>query len=257
MRTRTLEHPLAFEVRGTGQPLLLLHGLGADRDVWREVHSPLSAGRQVVALDLLGFGQSAKPSTELRLRDLADSVIELLDELSFASVDVMGNSLGGWLALFLAVAHPERVRSVVAVAPAFLYGLPETVTAEALARGANPREEDAARRYLARALKREATPDDVVSLLRRRLSADDSNTIESLARSIERGEDLLVGKLEDVTQPVLVVHGVADGVVPQAQSERVASEALTTQLMLLEASGHWPQIEEPELFTKAATEFLR
>ncbi|MEL6905726.1 MAG: alpha/beta hydrolase [Planctomycetota bacterium] len=249
---------LAFERSGSGDPVVLLHGLGADRGVWREAAPLLSRKRDVVAVDLLGFGASPRPAGELSLLDLAAALRDLLDELSLYAVDLVGNSLGGWLALHLAVTDPARIRRVVAVAPAFLYGLPDSVTAADLAAAAAPRDFESMRAYLGRVLRAaDARTDEAVHAhLERRIAARDERSIRALAESIVAGEGLLTDRLANVAAPTLVVHGQHDGVVPLAQSERVSSEIGGATLRVLEESAHWPQLDETEAFVRAVEEFL-
>jgi pimeloyl-ACP methyl ester carboxylesterase len=114
--------PLHVERRGSGRPLLLLHGLGGDWRVWSPVLDALAAAREVLAVDLPGFGASpaldgGSPPTPARL---AAAVAAELDRQGLGSVDVAGNSLGGWVALEL--ARLGRARSVAAIAPAGLWG---------------------------------------------------------------------------------------------------------------------------------------
>jgi pimeloyl-ACP methyl ester carboxylesterase len=99
-------------------PLLLLHGLGSDHSVWRPVIEPLAEHFTLVVVDLPGHGQSPPfpPGADASPRGLAGSVSVVLDELGHDQVHVAGSSLGGWVALELALLG--RARSVTALAPA-------------------------------------------------------------------------------------------------------------------------------------------
>jgi pimeloyl-ACP methyl ester carboxylesterase len=133
---------LAFDRRGAGPPLVLLHPLGADRYAWSPVVDRVAAERDVIALDLPGFGGSqvldgAGPPTP---RALAAAVARFLDGLGLdGPPHVAGNSLGGWVALELALAG--HARSVCAIAPAGLWPeplAPRRGLARMLARAARP-----------------------------------------------------------------------------------------------------------------------
>jgi len=115
---------LAFERRGAGPLLVLVHPLGADRHVWDPVIDQLARERDVIALDLPGFGESPALGPDLSPPALAADVARFLDEVVGPSVPVhvAGNSHGGWVALELALAG--RVRSVTAIAPAGLWPAP-------------------------------------------------------------------------------------------------------------------------------------
>ena len=116
---------LAFDRTGEGQPLLLLHGTGSSRGVWKPVIPLLAGEREVIALDLPGHGASPLVAgIEPTPIGYAPVVASILDRLALASVDVAGNSVGGWTALEL--AKLGRARSVVALDPAGLWPKPGT-----------------------------------------------------------------------------------------------------------------------------------
>lgn len=104
--------------QGSGEPLLLVHGLGSQYQVWQPVIDRLSADREVVGVDLPGFGESPplsddrKPSAE----ELTGAVEEFLDQIGWDRPHVAGNSLGGWIGLEL--AKRGRASSVAAIGPA-------------------------------------------------------------------------------------------------------------------------------------------
>jgi pimeloyl-ACP methyl ester carboxylesterase len=110
---------LYYEVRGTGRPLILLHGgLGAI-----EMFGPnlpaLAAGRQVIAVDLQGHGRTADIDRPIRPDLMADDIAALSRHLGLERADVMGYSLGGGVALHLAIRHPALVQRLVVVSTAF------------------------------------------------------------------------------------------------------------------------------------------
>ena len=115
---------LNFERSGQGEPVVLLHGIGAELCVWEPVIGRLAEQLDVIAVDLPGFGHSpplpegVTPTPEA----LADAVARLMDALGIASAHLAGNSLGGWVALEL--GKTERTRSVTALCPAGLWGAP-------------------------------------------------------------------------------------------------------------------------------------
>ena len=132
---------LGIDRTGAGRALVLLHPLGADRTVWRPVTALLAAEREVVAVDLPGFGDSAPldgPGAPAPAA-LAEAVAAGLAAVGIEDFDVAGNSLGGWVALELALAG--RARSVVAIGPAGLWAEPlppRRASARAAARLALP-----------------------------------------------------------------------------------------------------------------------
>lgn len=109
---------LAHDRRGSGDPLVLIHGLGSAKTVWALVTPPLAKTFDVIAMDLPGHGETPwVGGTAMDPRSLADSVRATLDGLGIARAHVAGNSLGGWVGLELAAAYPDRVASITALAP--------------------------------------------------------------------------------------------------------------------------------------------
>jgi len=98
---------------GEGAPLLLINGLGANLEMWRPFVRELSPAHEVIAFDLPGTGRSAGLHRPIRMPQLAQVVTELLDELGYEQLDVLGYSLGGIVAQELAHRAPDRVRRLV------------------------------------------------------------------------------------------------------------------------------------------------
>jgi pimeloyl-ACP methyl ester carboxylesterase len=106
---------LYYEIHGTGRPLVLLHGgLGAV-EMFGPNLSALAKGRQVIGVDLQGHGRTADIDRPLSAELMAGDIAALIKHLKLERPDVMGYSLGGGVAMFLAVRHPELVRKVVLV----------------------------------------------------------------------------------------------------------------------------------------------
>jgi pimeloyl-ACP methyl ester carboxylesterase len=112
---------LAFDRTGTGDPLVLLHGIGLSRGSWDPVVPALAQRFEVIAVDLPGFGDSPPlpPGVEPHPAALARAVAELLDELRISAPHLAGNSLGGWVALELAALRP--LATVTLLSPAGLW----------------------------------------------------------------------------------------------------------------------------------------
>jgi len=104
-----------YELHGTGEPLLLLHGGLMSSDLWGPTLPALAAHRQVIAVDLQGHGHTPLGDRPITVEAIADDLEILLDGLGYKQVDVLGYSFGGGAAFRLAVQHPERVRRLVLV----------------------------------------------------------------------------------------------------------------------------------------------
>jgi len=115
------------ESHGTGDPLVLLHGMGSSHDAWKLITPDLAQRHEVILLDLPGHGLSKMPGgTKMDPFSLATLVTQQMEMLGHKTFHVAGNSLGGWVALEMAAAYPDRVKSAIGIAPAGLWLVPET-----------------------------------------------------------------------------------------------------------------------------------
>jgi pimeloyl-ACP methyl ester carboxylesterase len=124
---------LAYVRRGSGPPLVLIHGIGSQWQMWQPVLDRVSSEREVVALDLPGFGDSAPLPGRPTVEALADAVGEFLDGIGLAGAHVAGNSLGGGVAL--AMARAGTARSACVLSPAGFGNMREGRWARALLLG--------------------------------------------------------------------------------------------------------------------------
>lgn len=123
-----------FEIHGEGEPLLLLHGGLGSIDMFEPVLPALADSRQIIGVDLHGHGRTELGDRPISYVDMGDDIAELLMELGYSQVDVMGYSMGGGVALRLAVQNPELVRRLVVVSAGFSHPdgvYPELLTMQA------------------------------------------------------------------------------------------------------------------------------
>lgn len=108
-----------YEARGTGEPLLLLHGGLGSIDMFGPVLPALAATRTVIAVDLHGHGRTALGDRDIGLIDMGDDMAAIVKALGYEKVDVLGYSLGGGVGFRLAVQHPDRVRRLALVSAGY------------------------------------------------------------------------------------------------------------------------------------------
>jgi pimeloyl-ACP methyl ester carboxylesterase len=108
-----------YEIHGTGEPLLLLHGGLGSIDMFKPVLPALAEHRQVIAVDLQGHGRTELGTRKISLPDLGDDMAELVKVLGYENVDVLGYSFGGGVGFRLAVQHPEMVRRIAIVSAGY------------------------------------------------------------------------------------------------------------------------------------------
>ena len=101
--------------RGTGPIVVLVHGLADDARTWNATIEALAANYRVIAPDLIGHGRSDKPLLGYHAATFADFLEKFLDELKIDRATLVGNSLGGWAAILIALDEPQRIERLVLV----------------------------------------------------------------------------------------------------------------------------------------------
>lgn len=113
---------LNSQISGKGAPLVLVHGLGSASSVWKPIRSILNQSFEVITVDLPGHGKTPYQNGQpMDPHSLGQYVFDELTQLGFEEFHLVGNSLGGWVALEMASSHSERVKSLTALAPAGLW----------------------------------------------------------------------------------------------------------------------------------------
>jgi len=255
----------AFTVQGRGPDLLLLHGFGASSFSWRDNVGPLSRHYRVWTLDLPAHGASPAPlEADYSLEALARGVLDFMDRRGIRKAAVVGNSLGGSLALLLARDHPERVTALVLIAPGVavrripwifyplrLPGL-GLIAAALLGPWLMPLALRVA--YHRRDL---ITPEVVAAYaapfrdLRRRLA------IRRLCRQLRlQPLEEIAAWLGQLRQPAVIIWGREDLILPVTQAYWLKDQMPRADFHLLPEVGHAPQEEVPEVVNKIIIDFL-
>ncbi|MGN9844066.1 alpha/beta fold hydrolase [Nonomuraea sp. H19] len=245
----------AYDRQGTGEPVVLLHGIGQDRHAWDRVIPLLAAGRDVIALDLPGFGQSPDlPACAPRdLPTMVTALGAVFTALGLRLPHVVGHSLGGLIALRLAQAG--HARSVTALAPAGFwndverrYAFAVLTTARHLARLPDTVVERMAATAVGRAAMNGTLygraelcePDTLVACLR---ALRQSVAFQATLRA-GRAPDLFTGTIPDM--PVTIAWGTHDRLLPGRQAVRVTAMIPGARLVQLPGCGHIPMYDAPE-----------
>ena len=237
--------PLVYWRGGSGPTLVLLHGANDQAGAWARVAARLAQSRRLVVLDLPGHGESGPKDGPLSAGDLLRGVEQVVAaEAGHGRATLLGNSLGGYLAMLCAFRQPERVRQVILLNGAAIHSDP------GVAINLLPRTRQEARAAL-EALTDPASPPAPGFLL------DDlvrRGAGSPLARLLEAPEDphlRLDERLGEMATPVTLVWGESDRLLPVAYAEEVRSRLTAARLEILPHCGHVPQRECPELAVAA------
>jgi pimeloyl-ACP methyl ester carboxylesterase len=265
-------HRVSYRIGGEGPMIVLIHGITSDSANWRDVLPQLAERHTVLAPDLLGHGDSAKPRGDYSLGAHASGVRDLLIALGIDKATVVGHSLGGGVAMQFAYQFPERLERLVLVSsgglgrevhlilrltalPAAEYVLPVLVAkpfrdaGEALAAG------------LARLGLRAGS--DLEEIARGFASLRDVDARQAFvhtARSIIDVSGQRVSATDrlylSAEVPSLLVWGERDPIIPAAHGRAAQEQMPGSRLEVFEHSGHFPHLDDPRRFANTLSDFV-
>lgn len=249
---------------GRGEPLVLLHGIMMSHWIFRSVLAPLQKLRDVIAIDLPGFGDSDRPREYgYDSPAFAATVNEVLEKLGVARADVLGHSMGGGAALSLAVRNPERVSRLILVCPA-VYTLPLYPDHKLLLTRMGPFlwKHVLPKRLFAQSWRgrhvrdpRVITDEHVDHVWERlnRPGGREAAFAAALALTKLNNNTADPGR---VKAPTLLLWPEEDRLVPLAHGKRLLRSIPGAQLRVIPACGHDAFIERPEQLLRELTPFL-
>ena len=233
-------HATWMERRGQGAPVLVLHGGFTNSDGLVDVFTNLSADYEVVAFDRRGHGRTADTDAPFHYADMADESVAVLEHVGGAAAHVIGYSDGGNVAMLLALARPELVRSLVVIGANYRYdGLvpgvfddlgPESETAQFLGPDYAERSPDGAEHWPVVMAKE--------------------------AEMIRHEPTLTTDDLGRIAAPVLVLVGDDDAILP-AHTQSLYEALPKGQLAVIPGASHIAPYEKPALVFELVTEFFR
>jgi pimeloyl-ACP methyl ester carboxylesterase len=258
-------HRLRYVRAGSGPTVVLIHGFASSLYTWKDVIGLLTPERDVLALDLPGFGGSERPA-DLSFRELPEAVLGLMDELGIARAALVGNSMGGAVAAMIAADQPSRVTALVLIdAAGFNLGPGEAPPMVRLAMSP-----------VGSLMTRLPFKRVAVELSLREVFHDDGHvtdervaeyvhglqlpgafaSVRSVRLSLaERGMIVQEG-LPRIQAPTLVVWGREDRWIPLAHADLFVGAIAGARKVVFDDCGHMPQAERPQELVRRLKEFL-
>ncbi|HOZ37806.1 MAG TPA: alpha/beta fold hydrolase [Anaerolineaceae bacterium] len=239
------DHEMFYEIRGSGKPIFLLHGLALDHSIWLEMADYYADQAQFIIPDLRGHGRTALGDADATLEQFANDVIRLVDHLGHEKFILAGHSMGGYIALALAEAYPERLAGLAMVTSNARADSPEkregrhgdakSVLAEGTKRIANA---------LIQRLMPEgelAQPDEHLCEVVLNSSPEGfANVLTAIANRPNR-----LAVIQSLLSPVLAIAGDKDQILPVEVALEPADHAHQGRKVCLPGVGHMPMIEVP------------
>jgi len=250
---------------GDGLPVLLVHGFGGWTEDWAKTIPALARDRPVYALDLPGWGLSDKPADfDYALESQADFVLRFMDHFDLEQVDLVGNSMGGGIAVALSTTHPERVRRLVLIDSVGYRSMLLHTWGNRLAR--LPFAPQMVKAFLPDFGKVRVVMEWLYGD-RGRLSAEAveahfkplqtpgmAEALVQIAKTLQF--DSIRDAIPKITQPTLVLWGERDPLLPVANARRFHHEIEGSRLVVFPEAGHVPQMELPDRVNPVLQGFL-
>jgi 3-oxoadipate enol-lactonase len=253
---------LAFTEQGSGPVVVLLHGFPLSRAMWAAQLRTLSESFRIIAPDLRGHGESPAPDATYTMDQMADDVVELLDGLGITEPVVVGGlSMGGYVALAMAVKHPDRLRALMLIDTKAAADTPEAAekreeTARATLKAGNAAEVVASmipRLFGKTTLERRP---ELVGPLKADMEKTSASGVAGALRGMAIRPDRR-DQLASIAAPSLVIVGQEDAIAPPDEARAMAEALPNGRLAVIPDAGHLAPYEQPEAVDRAILEFLR
>ena len=255
-----------FETQGTGEPLVLIAGLGYPLWQWHRMVPYLTEHFQVVVFDNRGVGQTDKPVGPYTAQMLAADTVGLLDGLGIGKAIVMGHSMGGFIAQAMALDYPRRVSKLILSSTNFGGPHHVPITLEAMTVLADMTSDPVTRFKNGLAVSTapgyvEANPEMIKAWLDWRIT----NPLDIAGYQAQMAIGLALvteaaafeNRLPNLTVPTLIMFGEHDKVVPPANANLLAAKIPNSKVAILPNAGHFFPIEIPEAASKTMIDFIQ
>jgi len=256
---------IAYHRAGGGDPLLLVHGITTYSFIWRKVMPLLADKYDVIAVDLLGCGDSDKPlDRSYSLTSPAGYLKDFLDAIGIAKIHFVGHDLGGGMGQIFAVRHPDMLHDLTminTVAHDFWPVQPIIAMRTPIIRQFMMAAVDigAFKLIVKRGLyhKDHLTPDLMELFMKPMRTPDGRKAFLHFARCLDnRNLTEIEADLQKLAMPVLIIRGDADVYLTAAIAERLRREIPSSELARIATGGHFIQEDEPEQIAHLITEFI-
>lgn len=231
---------LAYERRGKGTPLVLLHGFPLDHHTWDFVAPMLEGTFDLILPDLRGFGESSTVDSQYTLDDFASDIAGLLDHLGIQKAAIAGHSMGGYIALAFTKLYPERVSRLGLVSTQTLADPPDRKegryksAAEVAEKGIGGVVETMKPKFTSN----EEYQNAVTAIMQRQQPSAFIGALKAMAERMDTSS-----LLANLTIPVVVIHGDADSLVAVDRAREMKSAVPSAHFVELKGVGHLPMME--------------
>jgi pimeloyl-ACP methyl ester carboxylesterase len=258
-------HRIAFRTQGEGRPVLLIHGIPTNGQMWRDIIPQLARSRRVIAPDLLNYGQSEKPaSADVSINAQSRLLVKLMDALGAPRADVVAHDIGGGVAQLMAVNHPEKIDRLVLLDSVCFdsWPIPEFQPLQ------EPEAESGMdlnefigmlRGFMPHGVhnKKVMTEERIARYLEPWSSEDGKRAFfRNLRRLNKEYTEAVADELARLPHRCLVIWGGQDPFQKPEYARRLVEAIPNAELAMIEDAGHWLIDEKPDEIGRRIREFL-
>ncbi|WP_437880332.1 alpha/beta fold hydrolase [Pseudomonas sp. LRF_L74] len=244
---------------GQGQPVVLIHGVGLNKEMWGGQIVGLSQRFRVIAYDMLGHGASPRPHPDTGLAGYAEQLNELLDHLQLPSAIVIGFSMGGLVARAFALHYPQRISALVVLNSVFNRSPEQRAgviarTAQAAEHGPDANAEAALSRWFSR--EYQAANPAQIDAIRQTLAGNDAQGYLTTYSLFATQDMYRADELPNIQVPTLIATGELDPGSTPEMAKQLANCIPGAKVAVLAEQRHMMPVESPRLVNQVLLDFL-
>jgi len=251
---------LSFHLTGKGEAIVLVHGHPFDHTMWYPQVVAFSDNYKVITLDLRGYGESSLPKGKTRFEDYAADILALLDHLKIDRFHIAGLSMGGQIMMEVFRQAPDRVISMIFADTFASQDTPQAKKGRL--EGAKRLEREGMDGYADEVIGKMIKPEHVTSMPKvaehvlKMMKATSPHAAATAMRARSARIDYLKEVFPLIKIPTLVIVGRQDQFTPLPTAEEMHRHLDICKLVVIENSGHMPNLEHPDDFNEVVMDFL-
>ena len=250
----------SYSIRGSGPPLILIHGLGMHKHMWLWQIPDLANSFTIVTYDILGHGASKSPEENCSLSEFVAQLHSLISGLNLQQVSVVGFSLGGMIARAYVLKYPQNIKTL-----AILHSAHDRTQEErdAILLRVNQSFEAGPSATVNDAINRWFSPNfqhnnpDIMNFVKDAILANDSNIYHIIYRVLAMADIELSNQIDQIACPTLVMTGDKDNGNSPDMARRMAQLIPNATIVILKGMRHMAMIEDPDAFNSHLLKFLK
>lgn len=259
LKIKIKDFEMNYEDIGKGTPLILIHGMGGDTTEWTPLIPELSKEARCIAIDLRGHGKSEKPDMPYTLDLFAEDVTTLMEKLNIDQAYICGVSMGGSVALKIALTQPKKVKGLILLDTTARVN-PKSL--ETVGRWGKILMEKGLDAYIEAEINDIFHPmfsyrhKDEIKAFADSMKTRDPTTIMRIQQGYTKSPIKLDKDIKNIKVPTLIIHGREDTVIPVEEAEFIHKQIRNSQLIIIPFAGHGALLERKDFIADLILYFI-